>query len=61
MITIAQNKILIDGVETNNAELIGLCLLDFCETIKGQIIIYSESDDRQGIERTGTIADNERD
>ena len=42
MITIENNKISIDGIETNNAELIGFALLDFVQTQTDLIIFEDE-------------------
>ncbi len=44
MILIENNKILVDGVETNNPELIGFALLDYVETNTGVIIFEDESE-----------------
>ena len=46
MITIHNNKILIDGKETKNAELIGFALLDFVETHTDLIIFEDEQGKR---------------
>ena len=42
MIVIENNKILVDGVETKNAELIGYAMLDYIETNVGVIIFDEE-------------------
>ena len=44
MIVIENNKILVDGVETNNAELIGYAMLDYIETNTGLIIFEDEQE-----------------
>ena len=41
MITIQDNKIIIDGKETKNAELIGFAILDFVET-QTDLIIFED-------------------
>ena len=41
MITIHDNKILIDGIETTNAELIGCAFLDYVET-HTDVIIFED-------------------
>jgi hypothetical protein len=42
MITIENNKILIDGIETKNAELIGCAMLDYVESHTELIIFEDE-------------------
>ena len=42
MIVIQDNKILIDGIETKNAELIGFSLLGYAENNTGVIIFEDE-------------------
>ena len=44
MIVIENNKILIDGVETKNATLIGFSLLDYAENNTGVIIFDDEQE-----------------
>ena len=41
MITIQNNKIFINGIETKNAELIGFAFLDFVET-QTDLIIFED-------------------
>ena len=47
MITIQNNKILIDGKETKNAELIGFAMLDYVETHTDLIIFEDENGKRR--------------
>jgi hypothetical protein len=42
MITIENNRILIDGKETSNTDLIGCAFLDYAETYSGLIIFEDE-------------------
>lgn len=46
MLEIVNNRIFVDGVETNNAELIGWALIDFAQSQEkdGMKIVFKEQD-----------------